>query len=45
MLLGKAVISAVGDDEVVEIRVDRDWQQVFHGLVILLMGGMLGSAS
>ena len=39
MLLGKAVIFAVGDD-VAEIRVDRDWWQVFHRLAILLMGSM-----
>ena len=43
MLLGKAVISAVGDeDKLAEIRVDGDQQWVFHGLAMLLMGGMLG---
>ena len=45
MLLGKAVILVVGDDEVVEMSVDRDWQQVFQGLAMLLMGSMLKSDS
>ena len=42
MLLGMAVTSAVGNEESAEIRVDGDQQQVFQGLVMLLMGGMLG---
>ena len=42
MLLGMAVTSAVGDEESAEIRVVRDRRQMFHGLAMLLIGGMLG---
>ena len=42
MLLGMAVTSAVVEEESAEIRVVRDRQRMFHGLAMLLMGGMLG---
>ena len=42
MLLGIAVTSAVGDEESAEIRVVRDRRRMFHGLAMLLIGGMLG---
>ena len=42
MLLGMAVTLAVGDEESAEIRVVRDRRRMFHGLAMLLIGGMLG---
>ena len=42
MLLGMAATLAVGAEELAEIRVVRDRRRMFHGLAMLLIGGMLG---